>query len=123
MGYFRVLTGPIISATVSWARDSRLYIMIKLTSNWLGILLIFLLTACSDGRPDIKEAEKQFSQIYPGVQVTSIRITEDEVIARSFKFRYRKPRVMAEKEIEIQFMQKVNTGQWIPSPEPPKELP
>lgn len=97
--------------------------MIKLTSNWFWVLLIFLAAACSDGRPGIKEAEKQFNQMYPGAQVTSIRIMEDEVVARSFKFRYRKPGLMAEKEIEIQFMKKPTTQQWVPSPEPPKELP
>ncbi len=85
--------------------------------------LMVLVFGCSDNRPYEPEAKARFEQLYPGVVVTSVRISEDEVIARSFKFVYKKPGETTEKEIEIQFMQTPSTKQWDPRPEPPKELP
>jgi hypothetical protein len=85
--------------------------------------ILLLLAGCSDGRPDFSEAKKQFEQLYPRVQVVSMRISEDEVVARSFRFSYRKPGDKSEKEIEIQFMENPNTKRWSPNPVPPRELP
>jgi hypothetical protein len=81
------------------------------------------LVACSDGRPGLSQAKIQFEQLYPGVQIISVRITEDEVVAISFEFRYHKPNDQADKKIEIQFMKNENTRRWEPNPQPPNELP
>ena len=89
----------------------------------LAILLLPGLLSCSDGRPEATEARAQFQSLYPGVDVTDVQITEDEVVARSFRFRYRKKSSDVEKEIEIQFMKDDSTGRWGPKPAPPSELP
>jgi hypothetical protein len=68
----------------------------------LAILLLPALMSCSDGRPEVTEARAQFQSLYPGVDVTNVRITENEVVGRSFAFRYRKKGSDAEKEIAIQ---------------------
>ena len=87
------------------------------------IFLVLFLISCTDGRPDAVNAEKQFKRHYPEVEVLSVHISEDEVVARSFKFRYRKPGDQKEKEIEIQFMKNQNSKKWETNPKPPKELP
>lgn len=89
----------------------------------LSVALFLLLVACSDGRPELSEARIQFEQRYPRVQIISVRISEDEVVARSFEFRYRRPSDQTEKKIEIQFMKNRITQRWEPNPLPPKELP
>ena len=95
----------------------------KINYQLFAIALLLFLIACADGRPEPTEAKKQFEQLYPGVQVMSIRMTEDEVMARSFEFLYRKPNVQTEKKIGIQFMKNQETQRWEPNPPPPKELP
>ena len=87
------------------------------------IVSFFLLAGCAENRPDLPNAKIHFQKLYPGVQIISIIISEDEVVARSFKFRYRKQEAQSDKEIEIQFMQNEKTKQWEPVPKPPKELP
>ena len=52
-----------------------------------------------------------------------MRITEDEVTARSINFRYRRGASNLEGEIEIQFMEAEDKKEWIPRPAPPKWLP
>ena len=89
----------------------------------LGILFLLISLSCSDGRPEIAEARAQFQALFPEAEVTQVRITEDEVVARSFTFRYRKRNSSIEKEIGIQFMQNNSTRRWEPMPAPPKELP
>jgi len=89
----------------------------------LGMLLLLIPLSCSDGRPEIAEARAQFQALFPDAEVTQIRITEDEVVARSFTFRYRKRNSSVEKEIDIQFMQNSSTRRWEPIPAAPKELP
>jgi hypothetical protein len=86
-------------------------------------LILVLLVGCSDGRPGIAEARLQFEKIYPDVQIVTVRISADEVVARSFMFRYRKHGSLDEKEIGIQFMQNPQARQWEPKPTPPKVLP
>ena len=97
--------------------------MNKMKYCLLGVALFLLLVACSDGRPELSQAKIQFEQLYPGVQIISVRITEDEVVARSFEFRYRKPNGQTEKKIEIQFMKNQKTGRWEPNPQPLNDLP
>ncbi len=91
----------------------------------LPLFLCFLvaIAGCSDGRPDSKAAKSAFEKIYPGVAVTKVSISEDEVAGRSYIFRYRKLDTAAENEIEIQFMQEPVTKAWEPSPRAPKQLP
>ncbi|RJQ42292.1 MAG: hypothetical protein C4550_00015 [Nitrospiraceae bacterium] len=97
--------------------------MNKMKYCLLAVALSLLLVACSDGRPELSQAKIQFEQLYPGVQIISVRITEDEVVARSFEFRYRKPNDQTEKKIGIQFMTNQKTGRWEPNPQPPNDLP
>jgi len=85
------------------------------------VALLLLLLSCSDGRPDVTEAKKQFEQLYPGAQIISIRMTEDEVIARSFEFHYRKTDDQKESEIEIQYMKNPETQRWELKPNPQRK--
>jgi len=96
--------------------------MNKMKYRLLAVAVFLLLVACSDGRPELSQAKIQFEQLYPGVQIISVRITEDEVVARSFEFRYRKPNDQTDKKIEIQFMKNEKTGRWEPNPQPPNNL-
>jgi hypothetical protein len=84
--------------------------MDKMKYHLLTVVLFLLLVTCSDGRPELSQAKIQFKQLYAGVQIISVRITEDEVVARSFEFRYRKPNDQTDKKIEIQFMKTEKTG-------------
>jgi len=80
--------------------------------------------ACSDGRPGEEEAKLHFHRLYPDVRLISVKVSEDEVVARSFFFRYQKgPPGTKEKQIEIQFMEDPETGEWVAKPEPPARLP
>jgi hypothetical protein len=86
-------------------------------------LLVVLGIGCDDGRPSESDARQEFERLYPGAQITSIRISENEVVARSFRFRYRKPGNQSEKEISIQFMRGPEEKKWVPTPKPPDLLP
>jgi len=58
------------------------------------LILVALVVGCSDGRPSESEAAQFFRQSYPNVELVGIAISEDEVLARSFAFRYRTNRNM-----------------------------
>lgn len=93
---------------------------------WKQIAILTLglsLAGCGDGRPDGEEARRQFERLYPQAEVIDVRITEDEVVARSIKFRYRHRATKREGEIKIQFMESEDKEGWIPNPEPPAKLP
>ncbi len=91
--------------------------------NWSATLIaLFAIAGCSDGRPDAEEARRQFETIYPEAQVIGTKITEDEVVARSYLFSYRYKATGQEGKIGIQFM-KTDGGDWAPRPAPPKSLP
>jgi hypothetical protein len=89
-----------------------------------SILLIVLavVAGCSDGRPEPDEARAWFQSRYPGVRLSAMRTTEDEVVARSYEFRYRVPGRPGERTIEIQFMED-STGRWRDRPAAPARLP
>lgn len=55
--------------------------------------------------------------------VMGVYQSEEEVVASSFRFRFKKSAAEPEREIEIQFMEDPNTKEWVPNPAPPKELP
>jgi TonB family protein len=86
----------------------------------LLILLLFVTSACSDGPPTEAEAAHTFAQHYPEAKLLAARITEDEVIARSFAFRYQ-TKDGAIGELEIQFMRD-RSGTWVPTPAAPSSL-
>jgi hypothetical protein len=85
-------------------------------------VVVASLAGCSDGRPEIAEAKLQFEKNYPDIQIVTVRISDDEVNARSFTFRYRKHGFVDEKEIGIQFRENPQTRKWAPIPAPPKVL-
>ncbi|HKP95623.1 MAG TPA: hypothetical protein VJ385_07690 [Fibrobacteria bacterium] len=90
----------------------------------LGLGLLYLLRAWRnrDTRPTLEDAEALFLETYPGVRILNLKITEDEIYARNFLFRYLKPDSDSGKSIEIQFMRDKSSGQWIPAPPIPAEL-
>src|SRR5688572_6424742 len=47
------------------------------------------LISCSDGRPGVREVRGELVAKCPSIEIESVSITEDEVVARSFKFTYR----------------------------------
>ena len=75
-----------------------------------------------DTRPSLEDAEAKFKEIYPGVKILNLKITEDEIYARNFLFQYQKPGSESGKSIEIQFMKDPSTRDWVPAPRPPAEL-
>ena len=81
-----------------------------------------MVVGCSDRRPKIAVAKADFSQFYPTADIVSIRVTEDEVIARSFAITYRHPGQSQTKTFEIQYV-KNNQGGYKLAPAPPSELP
>jgi hypothetical protein len=64
----------------------------------------------------------EFLRRYPMAEVVSIRISEDEVVARSFDIKYRLKGAQATKSISLQYME-AEKGVWELRPPPPSELP
>lgn len=87
------------------------------------LVLVLSLVGCTDGRPKPEEARRHFELLYPDAEVISVQKTEDEVIARSYRFRYRRKEADKQGEIEIQFVKPEAGDGWIPRPTPPKTLP
>ncbi len=87
------------------------------------LILIMGLCGCRDGRPSQEEARDYFEGLYPDVELIDIHLSEDEVVARSYKFRYREKTSNQEREIEIQFMEDEGEAGWLPRPQPPRLLP
>ena len=101
-----------------------LYVRQKTMAKAILIMIFVVgLLGCSDGRPDQKEATRQFEKLYPNAEVFETTVTEDEVIARSVEFHYITRDLSQKGKIEIQFMKKENRNDWIPSPAPPESLP
>ena len=87
-----------------------------------NIGLIFAIVGCSDHRPEIAVAKADFSRLYPAAEIVSVRVSEDEVIARTFAITYRHPGKSQTKSLEIQYV-KNNQGAYKLAPAPPSELP
>ena len=88
------------------------------------LLLLFALpvAACArDRRPDEQGAKQVFARLYPQAEIDSVWISEDEVVARSFKFTYRLRGQPSAKSIWIQFMEGPD-GSWVPTPPAPDSL-
>lgn len=65
---------------------------------------VFALASRSDRRPEAAEAKADFSRLYPSAEVVSIRMSEDEVVARSFAITYRPARDAQMKTLEFQYI-------------------
>ena len=87
-----------------------------------SIPLLTAVAGCSDGRPEPDEARAWFQSRHPGVRLSGMRTSENEVVARSYEFRYRVPGQPGERSIEIQFMED-STGRWSGQPAAPARLP
>jgi hypothetical protein len=87
-------------------------------------LLIFaaVVLGCSGGRPEEEQARTQFSARYPEAEIVSVRMTEDEVVARSFTFEYRKRGRPDVRTIALQWVE-AGRGRYEPSPAFPESLP
>jgi hypothetical protein len=88
----------------------------------MGVFLGLFGVACSDRRPDEATAKAEFEKRYEDAIALEVRVTEDEVVARSFKVRYRLRTSGREGTLEIQYMEG-ESGQWVMRPEPPRTLP
>ena len=73
-------------------------------------------------RPDIEQALDSFIERYPGAVVNEIRITEDEVLARSFEIDYRDKASGGVGRISIQYVDR-GDGKWEMRSELPPRLP
>ncbi len=96
-----------------------------LSRSLIGLLiasLAFALVGCSDRRPKASVAQAEFARLYPRAEVVSVRISMDEVVARSFEFTYRRPGEPQTKTLEIQYV-KNNRGDFEISPPAPADLP
>lgn len=90
----------------------------------LALLVFSLFRAWKrrDTRPTLEDARDLFKELYPGVEIKNLKITEDEIYARNFLFQYWKPGAASGKSIEIQFMKEKGASRWIPTPSAPAEL-
>ena len=84
------------------------------------LALAFSMTGC-DRRPEAAEARADFLRLYPTAEITSIRMSEDEVVARSFEVTYRRAPEAQTKTLNLQYM-KNDQGVYEIRP-PPSELP
>ena len=88
----------------------------------LALTPLFALSSCERPRPKVADAAAEFSRRYPIAEVVSIRISEDEVVARSFEITYRVRGEQETKILNLQYMEN-EKGFWEPRPAPPSELP
>jgi hypothetical protein len=90
------------------------------------LVLLFVCASCdveNTPRPETDAARADFEQRYPDAIVLDIRVTEDEVVARSFLITYRKRTQPTVKSVEIQYMEDKAQARWTPQPDPPRVLP
>jgi hypothetical protein len=83
--------------------------------------LTFGLAGCSHRRPEIVVAKADFSRLYPTAEIVNIRVSEDEVIARTFAITYRHQGESETKTLEIQYVEDKKIYKLAPAP--PSELP
>jgi hypothetical protein len=86
-----------------------------------SVAATFALAACGARRPEIAVAKADFSRLYPTAEIVGIRVSEDEVIARTFAITYRHQGQSATKTLEIQYVE--DKGIYKLAPAPPSELP
>jgi hypothetical protein len=83
---------------------------------------IIALASCSDRRPEVAQAKADFSRLYPSAEVVSVRVSENEVVARTYAIIYRQPGQSQRKMLEVQYV-KNHDGVYQLAPAPPSELP
>ena len=88
----------------------------------LTSVFVFALAACSDRRPEAAEATADFTRLYAAAEVVSVRMSENEVVARSFAITYRLTSDSQPKPLELQYM-KNDRGVYELRPPPPSQLP
>ena len=79
-------------------------------------------SSCSDHRPEEADAKAEFMRLYPTAEIVSVRMSEDEVVARSFDITYRRAAETQRKRLNLQYM-KNDQGVYSLSPSPPSDLP
>jgi hypothetical protein len=87
-----------------------------------GLLLTLILVGCERARPEAADMKAEFVRRYPTAEVVSIRMSEDEVVARSFDITYRVKGSQETKNISLQYMEG-DKGVWELRPAPPDQLP
>jgi hypothetical protein len=87
-----------------------------------ALALAFILAGCEPAPPEVADVKAEFHRRYPTVEVVSIRMSEDEVVARRFEVTYRRRGAQESKSITLQSM-KGEKGAWEFRPGPPTELP
>jgi hypothetical protein len=87
-----------------------------------GFLLALILVGCGRARPEVADMKAEFLRRYPMAEVVSIRMSEDEVVARSFNITYRAKAAEETKTISLQYMEG-EKGVWELRPAPPTQLP
>jgi hypothetical protein len=88
----------------------------------VSVALVFAVASCSDRRPEEADAKTEFLRLYPTAEIVGIRMSEDEVIARSFDISYRRIGETQTKTLNLQYM-KNDQGVYELRPAPPAELP
>lgn len=88
----------------------------------VGSVFLLALAGCRDRRPEADAATADFTRLYPSAEVVSIRMSEDEVVARSFAVTYRRPGDSHTRTLKIQYL-KNDRGAYELRPAPPANLP
>jgi hypothetical protein len=83
---------------------------------------IWILTGACDNRPDVEVARADFNKRYHDAIALDVILTEDEIVARSFRIRYRVTTSGREGTLGFQYMED-DAGRWVIRPEPPSQLP
>jgi hypothetical protein len=84
-------------------------------------LLFVLLAGCSDGRPSQEVVGQDFAAQYPSVSVVSVKASEDEVAAASFRIAFQERATSRKGSYEVQYIEEA--GAWRPTPPLPERLP
>jgi hypothetical protein len=110
------------SSSKCWVADlvSR-YMMQRNVISIFVLTLAFSIAGC-DRRPEAAEARADFLRLYPTTEIISIRMSEDEVVARSFEVTYRRAAETQTKTLNLQYMKNDQRIYEIRPPAPP-ELP
>ena len=98
-------------------------LQVGLALSFVAMLALFVYPpSVEELRPSEEDAIKHFNSRYPGVEIVSVKISEDEVVARSFDIRYRTAGSKPVETSGIQFMSNGNKT-WVVSPQLPERLP
>jgi hypothetical protein len=96
--------------------------MLRILMTAVSVAFVFAVASCSDRRPEEADAKTEFVRLYPTAEIVSVRMSEDEVVARSFDIAYRRSGKIQTKTLNLQYM-KNDQGTYELRPAPPSELP